>query len=134
MTADRFLEIITQAFPPFLSELGFRLQQPHLSGRYYRATFVGCEHTLIVSFEPGDNNLVVMLMPNGHDDLAAIDDREKTPRLADLNQRYMNDVTADEVKSNDAFFASIETRDFNERRLLKCAKELRLVLPRYLAN
>ena len=63
-----------------------------------------------------------------------MDDRLKTPRLCDLNSRYMNTVTSEERAANDAAFKSVVALDEEERLLLKSAKELRLVLPKYLAS
>jgi hypothetical protein len=132
MTGNRFAELIKQAFCPFLGELGFKAEEPLLSGRYYRARFVGRQHTLVVSFEPGDDFLVVMLVTNDDDNLEAIDDPQKTPRLNDLNRMHMAGVTQLERMSNEGFFSSIEVEDRNEQALLKGAKDLRLVLPRHL--
>jgi hypothetical protein len=44
----------------------------------------------------------------------------------------MQKITTEELALNDAFFESIKAYDAQERFLLKAAKELRLVLPRYL--
>lgn len=60
-----------------------------------------------------------------------IDDRTQTPRLADLNSRYMATITSEERAENEAAFAGIMVQNKQERLLLKAAKELRLVLPKY---
>ena len=134
MNGRDFERLVLKVFPPFLTELGFVAEPPHISGRYYRANFVGRQHTLSVSFEPGDNMLAVLLITNGADDLASIDDRTKTPRLSDLNARYMVDVTTSDRANNEAFFAEIEPRDKDEYAIVKAAKELRLVLPHHLGK
>ncbi|MCA2998931.1 MAG: hypothetical protein ING75_10050 [Rhodocyclaceae bacterium] len=64
--------------------------------------------------------------------LSEIDDLTESPRLADLNRRYMASVTSEERLKNEEFFRGIVTGDDDERMLLKMAKELRLVLPIYL--
>lgn len=121
-------------FEPFLEQLGFTIQPVHLSGRYYRASFISHRHTLIITFEPGDEYITVMLLTNGDADLRSIDDPTKTPRLSDLNARYMRFVTASERAENEEFFVQLEPRDRAESELIKCAKELRLVLRRHLAS
>lgn len=121
-------------FKPFLEQLGFAMQPVHVSGRYYRASFAGRNNTLLITFEPGDEQTTVMLVTNGDDDLRAIDDPVKTPRLSHLNARYMGLVTASERAENEAFFGQLEPRDRAEYGLIKCAKDLRLVLPRHLAS
>ena len=110
------------------------MQPVLISGRYYRASFVGPDHTVLITFEPGDDDATTMLLTNGDDDLRAIDDPEKTPRLSHLNSKYMGLVTAIERAENDDFFGKIEARDSAENGLIKCAKDLRLVLPRHLAS
>lgn len=134
MNRNSFSSLIDSAFCPFLSELGFTFQSAHLSGRYYRATFVESRYTLIVTFEPGDEEVIVMLLTNGDDSLKAIDDSAKTPRLGDLNARYMSETTASARTENDAYFGQFERADPAEKILLESAKNLRLVLPLHLGK
>jgi hypothetical protein len=132
ITGERFQSLVKQAFNPFLIELGFKPQKPHLSGRYHRVNFIGDSHTLIISFEPGDAYLTAMLVKNDDYDLSSIDDPKKTPRMSDLNRIHMGKITPSERANNESFFSTIKVKDQNEQALLKLAKNLRLVLPRYL--
>jgi hypothetical protein len=132
MNGQDFLRIANDAFAPFLKELGFSMDNSLISGRFYRVSFSSSVHTVWVSYEPGDNTLFVMVSNRQNDKLSDLDDRTKTPRLADLNSRYMQQVTKEERSANEAIFESIVTQDEEERLLLKAAKELRLVLPKYL--
>ncbi len=133
MNDQDFSRIIDQAFTPFLKELGFVTQPKAISGRAYMVEFVGNLWTLSVSFEPGDNYFSVILLNNRMRGLAAMDDPQKSPRLSDLNTRYMGKVAPAEREANEAFFANVEVANPFERQLLKFAKDLRLVLPKYLA-
>jgi hypothetical protein len=133
MNDQDFSEIIDQAFTPFLKELGFVAQPKAISGRAYMVEFVGDLWTLSVSFEPGDNYFSVILLNNKMRGLAAMDDPQKSPRLSDLDTRYMGQVTPAEREANEAFFANIMVTHPLERQLLKFAKDLRLVLPQHLA-
>lgn len=132
MNGQDFLRITTMAFTPFLTKLGFRADEPSISGRYYRASFTGLFHAVSVSYEPGDSALFVIVFSRKNGELSDIDDSIKTRRLADLNNRYMSVVTAKERTDNEVFFESVEIKDDEERAVLKTAKELRLVLPLYL--
>jgi hypothetical protein len=132
MSGQGFLRIVRAAFAPFLKELGFAMDAPGISGRLYRATFTSNMHMVSVSYEPGDEVLFVMVLTRHNAELSDIDDRSKTPRLSDLNMRYMHAVTKQERLANEASFEQIEPRDDEEKSLLKAAKELRLVLPKYL--
>lgn len=134
MNGETFANIINSAFRPFLSELGFTMDPLHVSGRCYGAIFNNSHYKLLISFEPGDENTAVMLVTIGDDDLKAIDDTARTPRLADLNSRYMPSVSADAHSENEAYFKSLTVTDPIESNLLKCAKDLRLVLPLHLST
>ncbi len=129
-----FLRIANDAFAPFLKQLGFVMDAPSISGRFYRASFTGPAHAVSVSYEPGDETLFVMVFSREHGTLSEIDDRAKTPRLGDLNSRYMPTVMNEERAENEAVFRSVMANDQEERLLLKAAKELRLVLPRHLRS
>lgn len=132
MNGQDFLRVIHDAFEPFLVALGFSVEAPSISGRFYRASFSGPKNSVSVSYEPGDNALFVLVFSREKGELSDIDDRAKTPSLADLNTRYMPLVSDTERAANEVFFQGVVVKDQEERQLLKCAKELRLVLPRYL--
>jgi hypothetical protein len=134
MNGQDFLRIVNEAFAPFLKDLGFTMDTPSISGRLYRASFTGQNHSVSVSFEPGDESFFVLVFSREHGELSDMDDRLKTPRLSDLNNRYMSTVSSEERAANEAAFKSVVARDDEERNLLKSAKELRLVLPKYLTN
>lgn len=110
------------------------MDKPSISGRFYRASFTSSSYSISVSYEPGDEALFVMIFSRENGQLSNIDDRSKTPRLTDLNKRYMSIVTSEERAANEAAFEAISVRDKEEQLLLKYAKELRLVLPKYLAR
>jgi hypothetical protein len=132
MNGQDFLRVTSEAFAPFLKELGFVVDEPSISGRYYRVSFTNLSHCVSVSYEPGDEALFVIVFSRKNGELSDIDDRMKTPRLADLNIRYMAAITSKDRIENEAVFESIRANDKEERALLKAAKELRLVLPKYL--
>jgi hypothetical protein len=132
MNGQDFLRVCKAAFAPFLKELGFSMDSPLISGRFYRVSFTGAAHAVSVSYEPGDEALFVMVFGRERGELTDIDDRLKTPHLADLNARYMPTITSEDRAANEAVFASVEVRDKEELAVLKAAKELRLVLPKHL--
>jgi hypothetical protein len=134
MNGQDFLRLANEAFGPFLKELGFSMDAPSISGRLYRASFNGPKHSVSVSFEPGDNAFFVLVFSRANGELSEMDDRLKTPRLSDLNSHYMNMVSSEERAANESAFQSVVARDAEEGVLLKSAKELRLVLPKYLGD
>lgn len=132
MNGSSFENIIVNVFKPFLEKIGFEMDSVFVSGRYYRASFVDLDKKLSITFEPGDDQITVMLITKKHDDLQSIDDPERTPRLSNLNAKYMGCVTASERAGNEIYFKGVKSQDRAEDRLIKCAKDLRLVLPRHL--
>jgi len=110
------------------------MDKPSISGRFYCVDFNSAHHQVSISYEPGDNAFFVMVGDSRNGKFADIDDRTKTPRLADLNSRYIITVTSEERAENEAAFESVVVNDKEERLLLKAAKELRLVLPKYLRS
>lgn len=134
MNGQDFLRIVKATFVPFLKEMDFVMNDPSISGRFYRVSFTGPSNVVSVSYEPSDDTLFIMVLSRENGQLSDIDDRLKTPRLADLNSRYMQKIGSDERASNEVFFESVVVRDNSERLLLKAAKELRLVLPKYLQS
>lgn len=134
MNGQDFLRVVNEAFAPFLEQLGFVKGEHSISGRFYRVDFKGPHHQVSVSYEPEDNAIFVIVGESRDGKFVDIDDTTRTPRLSDLNARYMRKVTAEERAANEAAFKSVVARDEEEKALLKCAKELRLVLPKYLAE
>jgi len=134
MKGKDFVRLVRQAFTPFLENFGFKMGTPSISGRLYCVDFTTEVHTISLSYEPGDKALFVVVSSLGEGLLADYDNKEKSPRLTDLNARYMKLVTVDERAANDDAFSSIVAEDEAEHRLLKAAKELRLVLPKFLKN
>ncbi len=134
MNDHGFLRIIDEAFAPFLAALGFVKDEPSISGRFYCVDFNSAHHQVSVSYEPGDNALFVIVGESKNGKFVDIDNTTKTPRLADLNRRYMEAVTNEERAENEIVFEPVVGNDKEERILLKAAKELRLVLPKYLRS
>jgi hypothetical protein len=134
MNGQSFARIVCEAFEPFLKSLGFVLNPLAISGRLYLAEFASATHVLSVSYEPGDRSLAVILLGAKDGTRTDIDDRTLSPRLSDLNARYMNAITDAERSSNEKYFAALVAADSQERELLKAARELRLVLPPHLRS
>jgi hypothetical protein len=134
MDGKDFVSLCRSAFEPFLNEQGFVMESFSISGRMYEVIFAGEKHAILVSYEPGDDMLFVLVFGRENDTLTDFDDRTKTPRLADLNAHYMAKVSDEERRENEAVFTAINPRDKQELTVLKAAKELRLVLPKYLRS
>ena len=134
MDGQEFINIVSKGFAPFLKELGFSLNTPSISGRMYRADFSGSRNVVSISYEPGNDALFIAIFSLENGVPSSYDDLLKTPRLANLNKRYMHLVTASDRFKNEAAFESVRPAGRVEKLLMKSAKELRLILPKYLAE
>lgn len=134
MNGKEFVHFVDRVFGPFLKNMGFLNREESISGRYYRVSFASQRNAVSISFEPGDSMLLILVFTVRDGALSAIDDRNATPRSSDLNAAFMRYVSDVERGENEAEFAGIEATGPTETSLLKAAKELRLVLPKYLAK
>jgi hypothetical protein len=134
MTGYGFVRIVHEALVPFFEDLGFVLDTLSITGRDYGAAFRGPTHMVSISLEPDATEPVVIVFTLAGGNPSDIDDRRKSPRLADLNKRFMSRISMQERLSSNSGLAFITGRDDAEQRLLKAAKELRLVLPIYLSE
>ena len=96
MNGNDFLRITNSAFTPFLRDLVFVMDTSSISGRHYQVRYTGQFHVVSVSYEPGDDALFIMVFTRENGQLSKIDDRLKTPRLSELNKRFMKMVTDEE--------------------------------------
>jgi hypothetical protein len=129
-----FKRIVETAFAPFLLELGFSADPVFLSGKYCAARFACGQRSLLISYEPGDDELLIVISERPLKSLPDIDNRLAAPRLSDLNRAYGSLISVNERSANDARFGHVQTRNGAEKNLLNCAKQLRLVLPKYVAD
>lgn len=134
MNGQGFVRIANEASAPFLKGLGFTMGTQSITGREYSAQFLSDTHTVVISYEPGDNFLVTFVARREDWNIPYMDDPLKVPRMGDLNRLYMHRVTKEEHIANKAVFKSVQTEDEQEKLLLKTAMDLRVVLPLYLGD
>ena len=100
----------------------------------YHAEFTGKRNVISISYEFGDDALFVIIFSTEKGELSHYDDLVSTPRLSNLNSRYMRLVSPRERIETDIAFSAITGEGKAEKLLIKSAKELRLVLPKYMAE
>ena len=132
MTGQDYVRLGHEAFEPFLKEFGFSMDEPTIHGREYCISFTSKKHSVQVAYEPGDDALFAYIFGCENGILSDIDDTTVTPRLGDLNKLYMSKVSGDEHAENYEFFKAVHANDEEEKLVLEVARELRLVLPKYL--
>jgi hypothetical protein len=118
---------------PALQPLGFELKADGVrsSGRLYSADFTSPHYVVSISFEPGDDYLLVVVFTVKNGMRSNIDDRQATPRLADLNARYLG---AEDAEALQASHPDARPLDDEERRVRRVGAELAIVLPRYMRH
>jgi hypothetical protein len=129
MDSDSFIKTVGQILDPVLGPRGF---SPHYSasGRLYLAEFVSPDYVVSISFEPGDEFLQVAVFTVTNGIRSELDDRDATPRLSDLSTRFLHPSDATDLgRTKD----EISRNDRSLLKLVKSAKELAIVLPRYFA-
>ena len=133
MNSDSFCRLAKEAYSPFLTRLGFSAAQPQISGKLYDAEFVSRDYVVSICFEPGDSyfSIYVFRLVNGK--RSDIDDLAETPRLTELRRRFMASVAPQERVQADVDFGGIVTTDAEEEEMLRGARDLSLLLPKYLA-
>jgi hypothetical protein len=124
-----FVEAIDTYFVPFLNGLGFDRSLPiSISGKHYCATFLRSDRAIVVSYEPGDDYLLIALPTVVNGIQSDLDNRESSPRLSDLAGRAMSNASAAQLQANAAYFAGRHADRPLSRKLLKAAKDLRICL------
>lgn len=132
MDGKEFLRIIDEAYDPFIRKFGFVRGGESINGRFCNVIFNRGECAISVTYELGEEEVFVSVYERTDGGLSDYDDRSRTVRLSDLNRTYMSSIGPEERAENESLFRLIRADDGEQVKLLKSAKELRLVLPRYL--
>jgi hypothetical protein len=131
LASDPFTSAASRILLPVLEPMGFRLQT-HVSGRLCLAEYASTSHVVSVSYEPGDDYWVVVVYSVRDGVRSDYDDPAATPRLGDLNARFLTQedgATLRELRKDEA-----KEPDEVSRRFRRIAGELAIVLPRYISS
>jgi hypothetical protein len=128
MTPRAFKQIVADGMDAPFAKMGFT---PYFecSGRFYLAEYRSSRHVVSLSFEPGDGHFDIRVFSVTHGLRSDPDDPERTPTLADLNARYRGALAAAQHEAE-----VHRDRPPDERQLLRVMRELRMVMPLYLAE
>ena len=127
MNGVEFVLAVRRYVGPVLERPGFQVTTD-ISGRMYSVEFGSDTHGVSVSYDPGDDFLLVVIFTVKGGIRSNIDDRVATPRLSDLNARFLHASDADELNRR----RSEGALGPEERRIQRIGAELSIVLPRYL--
>jgi len=126
-----FREIVIQYFADFLRDHGFSLSpERQTGGKFVNVDFACPDCTISISFEYGEDYLLVILQKAGCVGVLDFDNPERTMRLEDLTRRVLPTVASEAFQANDRYFADLQitATTLLRREVLKRAKDLRLCL------
>lgn len=126
MNPQIFKEIVSKGMEQPLSSMGF-VPYFECSGRFFLAEFRSVRHAVSISFEPCDEFFDVRVFSIDNGTRSDPDDLEKTPTLAELNDRYRNALAEARWEPRRGYPPT-------EQTLQKIVHELGVVLPLYLAD
>lgn len=129
MDSGTFLDVVRRLISSALELLGFVLPTS-VSGRMYSADFVSPAYVASISFEPGDDYVLVAVFTVTGGVRSDLDDRKTTQRLSDLNPRFLTQAEIEELRRSPTLECAESTAATS---FVKAARELAVVLPRYVS-
>ena len=129
MDDSEFVSSVCRYVRPALRPFGFSIATA-VSGRTFSAEFISEDLVVSIAYEPGDDYLMVVVFTVNDGVRSHIDDRIATPRLSDLNFRFLRASDADELARR-RYDGALGPE---ERRIQRIGAELAIVLPRYLQS
>lgn len=125
----KYIEIVKLFFSFLVSEFGFKqLKETENGNAFYDVEYGNNEKNVSISYENIEEYLqvIVFMLKNGQ--LPDYDDPTHTLHLNELNKRVLSKIDKNEIVKNNEEFNKFKANDELEQKLLKSAKELRLVL------
>lgn len=126
---QEFINIVKKYFSFLISEFNFKIIEEKIRGNaFYDVQFKDSLRIISISYENIENYLLttVFILENGQ--LPDYDDKTKTLHLNKLNAIAQSMVDRMDIELNAEKFSQIQANNDLERKLLKSAKDLRLVL------
>lgn len=133
LSEEDFQTLIDEVFAPFLDKLGFRLSEFKTTNIWRFAEFSG--HGLVIEvmyeFPMHYADVRVQTMsdawrPHVH--------QGTTVTLSSLREQYSGKYHADELAENEQYFSGVEFACGEANRMLMMARQLRVVLPRWMKD
>jgi hypothetical protein len=125
----KYIEIVKLFFSYLITEYGFNQTKEIENGNaFYDVEYRDAKRVISVSYENIEDYLQVIVFKLKNGDIPDYDDKTYTLHLSELNKIILPQVDKTEVEENNILFDKFETTDSLKRKLLKSAKELRLIL------
>jgi hypothetical protein len=124
-----YIEIVKLFFSFLVNEFGFiQTKETENGNAFYDVEYKDVERVISISYENVEDYLqvIVFILKNGK--LPDYDDKLYTLHLGELNKIILSKIDKKDIEENNILFNEVEANNSLERKLLKSAKELRLIL------
>lgn len=128
MSGKKYIEIVKLFFSFLPNEFGFRLLKETENGNaFYDVEYGDIIRVVSISYENIEDYLQVIVFKLKNGKLPDYDDKTCTFHLNELNKKILPRIGKEEIAENNVLFNKFETSNELEKKLLKSAKELRIV-------
>jgi hypothetical protein len=124
-----YINAVKQFYSFLETEYGYLVVNETINGNvFYDVVFKDKEKAVSISYENVENYLEVIVFLLQKGEMPDYDDKTKTLHLKQLNRQLIAKVSKGEISLNAEYFTKLHPKTEIERKLLKEAKELRMVL------
>ena|SRR5689334_22314862 len=130
--ASKYISTAKSYFNFLVIEFGFQLFKEKVRGNvFYDIQYRDDTRIVSISYEniEGYFQVIVFVLKNG--ELPEYDDKVNTLHLDKLNAKILSNIDKSEIVLNGRYFEDFQWHDEFEKKMLKCAKELRLCLKHF---
>lgn len=127
-----YIEAVKMFFSYLETEFGFNKVNETINGNaFYDVEFKDKERVISISYENIEDHLEVIVFKLQSGNLPDFADKTKTLHLKRLNRLVIAEASKKEINLNTEYFDNYYPKNEIERKLLKKAKELRLILKHF---
>lgn len=125
----KYIEIVKLFFSFLITEFGFKQTKDTENGNaFYDVEYQDAKKVVSISYENIEDYLQVIVFKLKNGKLPDYDDKTHTLHLNELNKMVLSGIDKNEIERNSEEFDKFDANNELERKLLKSAKELKLVL------
>ncbi|MBP9718303.1 hypothetical protein KBD59_03335 [Candidatus Gracilibacteria bacterium] len=127
----KFIDKVKEYFSFLIDEFDFSIIDEQIQGNvFYKLKYKNEKRELAISinYENIEDYFQVIAFKLQNGKMPDYDDKTKTLHLNKLTELLFPKVSKNEIEANNEYFSKFEAKDELHRKLLKSAKELRLLL------
>jgi hypothetical protein len=129
ISGKEYLEIVKQYFSFLSLELGFEPLKETINGNaFYDVEYKNSDKIISISYENIEDYLSVIVFELKNGIVPDYNDKARTFHLQELSSEIISKLNQLEIRENSMIFKKFIASGGFEKRLLKSAKDLRMVL------